>query len=97
MHNEDVEPHEVAPGTLRRKLPATAYARGWLIGFAAGTEWPETDEHPTEERYFVISGEVIDGGERHGPESHVVFAPGSEYRPRTETGARMPGISMLSA
>ncbi|MEU0357865.1 hypothetical protein [Streptomyces cyaneofuscatus] len=42
---EDVEPHEVAPGILRRKLPATAYARG----------------------------------------------------PRTETGARMLGISMMNA
>ncbi|WP_234421935.1 MULTISPECIES: hypothetical protein [unclassified Streptomyces] len=38
---------------LRRKLPATDYARGWLIDFAAGTEWPEVDQHPTEERYFV--------------------------------------------
>ncbi|CAM5650742.1 MULTISPECIES: cupin domain-containing protein [Streptomyces] len=94
---EDVEPHEVVPGILRRRLPATDYARGWLIDFAAGTEWPEVDEHATEERYFVISGEVIDGGERHGPGSYVVFAPGSEHRPRTETGARMLGISMMNA
>ncbi|CAO0831158.1 Cupin domain-containing protein OS=Streptomyces microflavus OX=1919 GN=HUT09_18635 PE=4 SV=1 [Streptomyces microflavus] len=58
---------------------------------------PEVDQHPTEERYFVISGEVIDGGERHGPGSYVVFAPGSEHRPRTETGARILGISMMNA
>ncbi|MYT97279.1 MULTISPECIES: cupin domain-containing protein [Streptomyces] len=97
VHVEDVEPHEVAPGILRRKLPATSYARGWLIDFAAGTEWPEVDEHDTEERYFVISGEVIDGGERHGPGTYVIFAPGSTHRPRTETGARMLGISLMDA
>ncbi|MFF3814747.1 amidase family protein [Streptomyces bacillaris] len=97
IHVEDVEPHEVAPGILRRKLPATSYARGWLIDFAAGTEWPEIDEHDTEERYFVISGEVIDGGERHGPGTYVIFAPGSKHRPRTETGARMLGISLMDA
>ncbi|NEB40174.1 cupin domain-containing protein [Streptomyces sp. SID14515] len=94
---DDVEAHEVAPGILRRRLPGTEYARGWLIDFAAGTEWPEVDEHRTEERYFVLSGEVIDGGERHGPGSYVVFAPGSEHRPRTETGARMLGISLMTA
>ncbi|MFD0424197.1 cupin domain-containing protein [Streptomyces parvus] len=94
---DDVEAHEVAPGIWRRRLPATAYARGWLIDFAAGTEWPEVDEHATEERYFVLSGEVIDGGERHGPGAYVVFAPGSEHRPRTEKGARMLGISLMSA
>ncbi|MEU3321332.1 cupin domain-containing protein [Streptomyces sp. NPDC006785] len=94
---DDVEPHEVAPGIWRRRLPGTAYARGWLIDFAPGTQWPETDEHATEERYFVLSGEVIDGGERHGPGAYVVFAPGSEHRPRTETGARMLGISLMSA
>ncbi|MEU3051868.1 cupin domain-containing protein [Streptomyces griseus] len=94
---DDVEAHEVAPGIWRRGLPGTAYARGWLIDFAAGTEWPEVDEHRTEERYFVLSGEVIDGGERHGPGAYVVFAPGSEHRPRTETGARMLGISLMTA
>ncbi|MFF4946350.1 cupin domain-containing protein [Streptomyces rubiginosohelvolus] len=94
---DDVEAHEVAPGIMRRRLPATAYARGWLIDFAAGTEWPEVDEHTTEERYFVLSGEVIDGGERHGPGAYVVFAPGSEHRPRTEKGARMLGVSLMSA
>ncbi|MFI1226951.1 MULTISPECIES: cupin domain-containing protein [unclassified Streptomyces] len=97
LHIDDVEPHEVAPGILRRRLPGTAYARGWLIDFAAGAEWPEIDRHPTEERYFVLTGEVIDGGERHGPGTYVVFAPGSEHRPRTETGARMLGISLMAA
>ena len=34
---------------------------GWLIDFAPGTEWPEVDVHAAEERYYVVSGEVIEG------------------------------------
>ncbi|WP_411084585.1 cupin domain-containing protein [Streptomyces sp. cmx-18-6] len=97
VHIDDVEAHQVVPGIVRRRLPGTDYARGWLIDFAAGTEWPEVDHHLTEERYYVLSGEVIDGGERHGPGTYVVFAPGSEHRPSTETGARMLGISLMEA
>lgn len=96
VHTDDVTPHEVVPGILRRRLPGTAYARGWLIEFAAGTEWPEVDVHTGEERYYVLSGEVIEGEERHGPGTYVVFAAGSEHRPRTDTGARMLGISLLT-
>lgn len=43
----------------------------------------------------VLSGEVVEGHERHGPGTYVVFAPGSRHRPRTETGARMLGITVL--
>ncbi|MER6950159.1 cupin domain-containing protein [Nonomuraea sp. NPDC000554] len=93
---EEVAPVEVVPGIVRRRLPATEHARGWLIDFAAGTEWPEVDVHATEERYYVLSGEVIEGEERHGPGTYVVFAPGSRHRPRTETGARMLGITVLA-
>ena len=49
----------------------------------------------SEERYFVLAGEVIEGEERHGPGMYVVFAPGSRHRPRTEHGARMLGITVL--
>ena len=92
---EDIAPAEVAAGITRRGLTHTEYARGWLIDFAPGTRWPEVDVHATEERYFVVSGEVIEGEERHGPGTYVVFAPGSRHRPRTETGARMLGITIL--
>ncbi|MFE5587860.1 cupin domain-containing protein [Kitasatospora sp. NPDC056531] len=93
----DVEPVEVGPGIVRRRLTATGYARGWLIDFAPGSQWPEVDVHHTEERYYVLSGEVIEGDERHPAGSYVVFAPGSSHRPRTETGARMLGITLGSA
>ena len=43
----------------------------------------------------MLSGEVIEGEERHGPGTYVVFAPGSSHRPRTGTGARMLGITVL--
>ncbi|WP_030800772.1 cupin domain-containing protein [Streptomyces sp. NRRL S-337] len=92
---EDVAPAEVVPGIVRRRLPGSEYARGWLIDFAPGTEWPEVDLHDSEERYYVLSGEVIEGEERHGPGTYVVFAPGSRHRPRTEKGARMLGITVL--
>lgn len=96
VHVEDVAPVEVIPGIERRRLPATDHARGWLIDLAAGTEWPDVDVHSTEERYYVLSGEVIEGEERHGPGTYVVFAPGSRHRPRTETGARMLGITVTA-
>ncbi|MGW7200860.1 cupin domain-containing protein [Streptomyces chryseus] len=95
LHVDEVEPVEVAPGITRRRLPATEWARGWMYDFAPGTEWPEVDVHEGEERYYVISGEFIDRGKRLGPGSYVVFAPGSTHRPRTESGARMLGISIL--
>ncbi|WP_327350931.1 cupin domain-containing protein [Streptomyces sp. NBC_01304] len=96
LHVDEVDAVEVFPGIVRRRLPATAWARGWMYDFAAGTEWPEDDLHDGEERYYVIRGEFIDRGQRLGPGSYVVFAPGSRHRPRTETGARMLGISILT-
>ncbi|MDF5757508.1 cupin domain-containing protein [Spongiactinospora sp. TRM90649] len=96
LNVDEVEAVEVAPGIIRRRLPATDWARGWMYDFAPGTEWPEVDVHEGEERYYVISGEFIDRGHRLGPGSYVVFAPGSTHRPRTEIGARMLGISILT-
>jgi hypothetical protein len=92
---DDIPPAEVAAGIMRRTLAHTQYARGWLIDFAPGTQWPAVDVHGTEERYYVVAGEVIEGEERYGPGTYVVFAPGSRHRPRTDTGARMLGITIL--
>ena len=92
---DEVEPVAVTDGIVRRRLQQTEYARAWLIDFAPGTEWPAVDEHATEERYYVLSGEVIEGTVRHPAGTYVVFAPGSTHRPRTETGARMLGITVM--
>ena len=91
---DTVDAVEVFPGIVRRQLSATDWARGWMYDFAPGAEWPEVDVHEGEERYYVISGEFLDRDHRLGPGSYVVFAPGSSHRPRTETGARMLGISI---
>ncbi|MBN6051864.1 cupin domain-containing protein [Nonomuraea sp. RK-328] len=95
LNVDEIEGVEVAPGIVRRGLPVTGWARGWMYDFAPGTEWPEVDVHEIEERYYVVSGEFIDCGRTLGPGSYVVFAPGSRHRPRTETGARMLGISIV--
>ncbi|MFE6050502.1 cupin domain-containing protein [Kitasatospora sp. NPDC056446] len=92
---EEVEAVEVGPGVVRRRLVRTGHARGWVVDFAPGSQWPVVDLHATEERYFVLSGEVIEGEERHPAGSYVVFAPGSSHRPRSESGARILGITVL--
>ena len=84
----------VADGIVRRSLPSTANASGWIIDFAANTQWPAIDHHDTEERYFVLSGEVIEGDETYPAGSYVVFPPGSQHQPRTEVGATMLGINI---
>ncbi|MGW2825738.1 cupin domain-containing protein [Streptomyces sp. NPDC001443] len=96
LHVDDLPERRIAPGIVRRDLPATGRACGWLIDFAPGSRWPHVDTHDAEERYYVLSGEVIEDGRRHGPGTYVVFAPGSSHRPRSETGARILGIDLLS-
>ncbi len=93
VHIDDVPAVEVCAGIRRYRLPATDFARGWLIDFDPGAQWPEVDHHHTEERYFVLSGEIIDNGERYPAGTYVVLAPGSSHRPHTETGARLLGIN----
>jgi quercetin dioxygenase-like cupin family protein len=89
-----VERLTVTEGIVRRRLPSTANASGWIIDFAAGTQWPAIDHHDTEERYFVLSGEVIEGDETYPAGSYVVFPAGSQHQPRTEVGATMLGINI---
>ena len=91
---ESVAPVEVGPGITRRTLPTTDRARSWVIDFAPGSEWPSVDVHDDEERYYVVTGEVVEGDQRFGAGSYVVFAPGSKHRPRSDTGARMLGINV---
>ena len=95
LNIDDVEAVTVAPGIQRRRLTTTDRARGWLIDFAPGTQWPEVDVHDGEERYFVVEGEFIEGDQVFGPGSYVVLAKGSSHQPRSETGGRMLGINII--
>lgn len=54
----------VCDGIKRRDFPSTLFARSWIIDFAPGSEWPAVDHHHTEERYYVLSGEIIDDNAR---------------------------------
>jgi hypothetical protein len=93
VHVDAVEPVDVAPGVTRRSLTVTEFGSAWLIDFAAGSQWPEVDHHPTEERYFVLEGELIEGEDRFGVGTYVTFAAGSSHQPRSELGARILGIN----
>lgn len=95
VHVDDVEPEEVAPGITRRRLTATPHLRGWLIDFAPGTTWPVVDHHATEERYYVLEGEVIDGDATYPAGTYVTFAAGSSHQPGTAGGARMLGLNLV--
>jgi hypothetical protein len=92
-HLDDVETFEVCPGITGRRLAATDLVRGWYYEFAPGTRWPSVDHHEAEERYFVVSGEIIDNGERYPAGTYVVFAPGSSHQPASEIGGEMLGLS----
>lgn len=85
---------EVSPGVVKFPLIETENARGWLIEFGPGTQWPEVDIHNGEERYFVLHGEFIEGDRTFGPGTYVVLADGSSHQPRTITGGRMLGINL---
>lgn len=95
LHIDDVPPVEVAPGITRRPLTATDQVRGWVIDFAPGTTWPAVDHHATEERYYVLEGEVVDGDATYPAGTYVTFAAGSSHQPGTTTGARMLGFNLV--
>jgi hypothetical protein len=96
LHVDDVPAEEVAPGITRRRLTRSEHARGWLIDFGPGTTWPDTDHHEDEERYFVLSGEIVEGAARYPAGTYVTFHAGSSHRPGSETGGSMLGISLLT-
>lgn len=95
VHIDDAAVTDVAPGIVRRTLAETEFARGWLIEFAPGTQWPHVDHHDTEERYYVLRGAIIEGDRTHPEGSYVTFPAGSSHQPRTESGATILGINQV--
>jgi hypothetical protein len=86
---------EVGPGCLRRDLPGLPGIRAWVVDMAPGSEWPHVDHHQAGEGFYVISGEVIEGGARYRAGTYVSFAPDSGHRPRTDSGVRLLGFNPL--
>lgn len=86
---------EVAPGVLRRTLYSTDELTAWIIDFAPGSRWPEVDEHVGEERYFVLSGAVVEGDVEVPAGSYVTMPAGSSHQPSSVVGARILGHNVV--
>ena len=93
VHIDDLEPFAVARGITGRRLPRTDLVGAWLYDFEPGSEWPDTDHHVAEERYYVTKGEIIDNGEVYPAGTYVVFSAGSSHRPTSPKGGQIIGIS----
>lgn len=95
---DDVDAVVVGPGCLRRDLPGTDGVRVWIVDMEPGAEWPHIDHHDDKgEEVFVVSGEVIEDGQRFGPGSYLFYGPNSSHRPRTDTGVRLFGFNLVDA
>ena len=93
LHIDDVETFVVTEGVTGRRLPRTDLIGAWVYDFEPGAEWPETDHHVAEERYFVTKGEIVDNGVVYPEGTYVVLAAGSSHRPTSPKGGQMLGIS----
>jgi quercetin dioxygenase-like cupin family protein len=93
VHIDDVEPFYVTDKITGRRLPKTDLVGGWLYDFEPGAEWPDTDHHSAEERYYVTKGEFVDNGVHYPAGTYVVFEAGSSHRPTSPNGGQMLGMS----
>jgi hypothetical protein len=93
VHIDDVKAFEVTQGITGRRLPKTDLVGAWLYDFEPGSEWPATDHHVAEERYYVTKGEIVDNGIAYPAGTYVVFAAGSSHRPTSPKGGQIIGIS----
>jgi hypothetical protein len=94
VNAHDAAAIEVGPGCLRRDLPGPGGARAWVVEIVAGHEWPHVDIHDGAELVYVVSGDLIEGGQTHGPGSYLFFAQGSRHRPRTSGGVTLFGVNL---
>jgi hypothetical protein len=93
---DSVAPIEIGPGCFRRDLPSAGGVRVWIVDMAPGSVWPHVDVHDASgEEVYVVSGELIDGEDRFGAGTYVVYEPDSSHRPRTETGVRLFGFNLI--
>ena len=96
LHIEDVAPLEIGPGCYRRDLPSVGGVRVWVVDMDAGSQWPHVDHHDEHgEEFYVVRGEVIEGDQRFGPGTYVLFQPNSSHQPRTDTGVRLFGFNLV--
>jgi len=56
-----------------------------LLHFEAGAAYG-AHRHPAGEEYYVLEGELEDGGNRYGAGSYVYHPPGSSHRPSSPSG-----------
>ena len=56
-----------------------------LLRFEAGASY-DSHRHPAGEEYWVIEGNLTDGGRTYGPGTYVYHAPGSVHRPASPDG-----------
>jgi quercetin dioxygenase-like cupin family protein len=93
IHIDEVERFKVTEKITGRRLPKTDLVGGWLYDFEPGAEWPDTDHHVAEERYYVTKGEIVDNGATYPEGTYVVFSAGSSHRPTSPNGGQILGIS----
>lgn len=92
---DSVNPLEIGPGCFRRDLPTAGGVRAWIVDIEPGAQWPYVDEHDAlGEEVWVVSGELIEGKQRFGPGTYLLFGPNSRHQPRSETGVRLFGINV---
>ncbi|NGN69952.1 anti-sigma factor [Streptomyces sp. A7024] len=86
---------DVGPGVTVRTLPATPHNEAWIVRWAPGARWPGVDIHGGEERYYVLSGSLVDEGRLHREGDYVVLDKGTSHSPYSDTGATLLVTSTL--
>ena len=79
-----------APGVRYKVLRHHAGRRGitLLLQFDAGAVYP-AHRHPDGEEYFVLEGNVQDGGRSYGAHTYVYHPPGSTHQPASPSGCTL--------